>query len=109
MIPTATLEEADAAHALRTAAVLDVRTPDEYAAGHVPGAELMPLHLVPLRLPDLRRGERYLVVCESGARSAQATDYLLRHGYDAASVTGGMSAWRASGRHVETGVPGWAA
>lgn len=103
MIPQATLDEAEAARPLRRAVVLDVRTADEFASGHIADATFMPLHVVPLRLSELDRSARYLVVCESGARSAQATSYLLQQGYDARSMTGGMAAWRASARSVETG------
>ncbi|MFN8167421.1 MAG: rhodanese-like domain-containing protein [Candidatus Nanopelagicales bacterium] len=103
MIPQATLEDAESAAPLARSAVLDVRTPEEFASGHVPGALAIPLHVVPLRLSELDRSTSYVVVCESGARSAQATAYLLQHGYEARSMTGGMAAWRATGRAVQTG------
>jgi rhodanese-related sulfurtransferase len=105
VIPQATLDEAASARPLRRDVVLDVRTPPEYAEGHIPGAAFMPLHVVPLRISELDRSTTYVVVCESGARSAQATAYLLQQGYDARSMTGGMAAWRASARAVETGAP----
>jgi len=44
------------------------------------------------------------VVCESGARSAQACAYLGQQGYDVRSVQGGMTAWRSAGLPVETGL-----
>jgi rhodanese-related sulfurtransferase len=103
VIPQATLTEAESARPLRRAVVLDVRTFDEFASGHIPDATFMPLHVVPLRVSELDRTASYVVVCESGARSAQATAYLLQQGYDARSMTGGMAAWRASARAVETG------
>jgi rhodanese-related sulfurtransferase len=105
VIPQASLADAESARALRRATVLDVRTHDEFSAGHIADATFLPLHVVPLRLSELSRSESYLVVCESGARSAQATSYLLQQGYDARSVTGGMAAWRASGRPVQSGAP----
>lgn len=103
MIPQATLAEAESARPLRRAVVLDVRTVEEFASGHIPGATFMPLHVVPLRVSELDRSASVVVVCESGARSAQATAYLLQQGYDARSMTGGMAAWRASARAVQTG------
>lgn len=103
MIPQATLDEAESARPQRHTLVLDVRTPQEYADGHIAGAMFMPLHVVPLRVSELDRATTYVVVCESGARSAQATAYLLQQGYDARSMTGGMAAWRAGARPVETG------
>jgi rhodanese-related sulfurtransferase len=103
VIPQATLEDAEPARSQRSTVVLDVRTPQEFEGGHVPGAVAIPLHVVPLRLSELDRATSYVVVCESGARSAQATAYLLAQGYDARSMTGGMAAWRATGRAVQTG------
>ena len=75
-------------------------------------ATLLPARLIPVNcaqlqlgmyVAELDRSASYVVVCESGARSAQATAYLLQQGYDARSMTGGMAAWRASARAVETG------
>lgn len=94
MIAAAT-PEATIAAAQRGALVLDVRTPEEHANGHVPGSTLMPLHLVPLRLSELDRRVPIHVICESGARAHQACAYLADHGYEVVHVTGGMQAWRA--------------
>jgi len=104
MIPVVSVDEASSARALARGTLLDVRSPEEYAAGHVDGAVLIPLHVVPLRTSELRRSETYYVVCESGARSAQAVQFLLGQGYDARSVQGGMSAWRSAGLPVATGL-----
>lgn len=103
MIRTATVQETSDARALHRGTVLDVRNADEYARGHIDGAVLMPLHLVPLRVSELDRSETYYVVCESAGRSGQATAYLAQHGFDARSMQGGMSAWRAAGLPVATG------
>ena len=104
MIHVASIQETAEARAIRRATVLDVRNADEFAAGHVQGAVLMPLHIVPLRTSELDRSETYYVVCESGARSAQACTYLAQQGYDVRSVQGGMSAWRGAGLPVEAGL-----
>ena len=104
MIRTATVAEAATARSLRSASFLDVRNADEYAAGHVDGAVLMPLHIMPLRTSELSRSDASCVICQSGARSAQATAYLAAQGYDARSVEGGMSAWQAAGHPVTTGL-----
>lgn len=85
------------------ALVVDVREPDEYVAGHVPGARLIPLGVLPARTAELPRGERVYVICASGARSYQAAQYLANAGYDAASVAGGTTAWRSAGNPVVTG------
>ena len=84
-----------------TTPVVDVRNPDEYAAGHVPGAVLMPLHTVPVRVQDLPRNRPVYLVCHSGGRSAQAAARLTQQGYDVVNVVGGTGAWAASGYPVE--------
>ena len=83
--------------------VVDVREPDEYRAGHVPGAALIPLHLVPLRMDEIPQDEPVYVICHSGGRSAQATLYLRRYGVEAINVAGGTDGWIQTGRPVVTG------
>lgn len=83
--------------------VIDVRTAEEFASGHIAGAHLMPLFAVPLHTASLPRREPIYVVCESGARGAQACQYLDQHGYNASNLQGGMSAWRSAGLPVRTG------
>ncbi len=81
--------------------VVDVREPAEFAAGHVPGARLVPLSTVPAALPDFPRDRTIYVVCEVGARSEQAARFLAHHGLDARNVVGGTRAWVAAGHGVE--------
>ncbi len=92
----------------RGALLLDVRQPDEWEAGHVPGALFIPLRQVPERVADLPRDRRIVAICRSGARSGRATDFLVEQGFDAVNVAGGMKAWAAEGLPVETddGSPG---
>jgi rhodanese-related sulfurtransferase len=80
--------------------VVDVREPDEYAAGHVPSASLMPLHTVPLRHEELPRDRTIYVVCAVGGRSGQAVAWLNEQGYDAVNVEGGTRDWVMSGHPV---------
>ncbi len=87
------------------ATVLDVRESEEYAAGHLPGARLLPLGVLPVRMHELAKDQPVYVVCQSGGRSAQAEQLLARAGFDARSVSGGTAAWTKSGRPVETGRP----
>jgi len=85
------------------APLLDVRESDEYAAGHVPGAQLLPLGVLPVRLHELPKDQTVYVVCQAGGRSAQAAELLQRAGLDVRSVAGGTTAWAQSGRPVESG------
>jgi rhodanese-related sulfurtransferase len=83
--------------------VLDVREPSEWASGHIPGATLIPLGQLASRLDEVPRDRGVVVVCRTGNRSAQGRDILLGAGYQAVtSMSGGMSAWIAQGRPVET-------
>jgi rhodanese-related sulfurtransferase len=85
------------------AAIVDVREPGEYAAGHVPGAVLIPMGQLPGRMTELDRGAPVYVVCASGNRSAAMTGLLRSAGFDAYSVAGGTSGWARSGRPVVGG------
>ncbi|MCQ6555462.1 rhodanese-like domain-containing protein [Streptomyces sp. C10-9-1] len=84
------------------AVVVDVRTPEEYRAGHVPGALLAPVDPVAVLAhpPEVR--EVY-VICASGNRSRWAADRLAEAGVEALSVAGGTRGWIASGRSVAAG------
>lgn len=87
-------------------AVLDVREPHEWVAGHAPGAVHIPLRQLPGRT-DLVPPGHVLVVCHVGSRSARATAFLRQQGVDAVNLHGGMAAWEAAGRPLvsETGGP----
>lgn len=84
------------------AMVADVREPDEYLAGHVPGARLVPLGELTARVGELPRHQRLAVVCASGNRSLQAARWLASAGYDAMSVAGGTKAWADAGQPIVT-------
>ena len=77
--------------------VLDVREPDEWAAGHIEGAQHIPLGELPARLGELPGGQ-ILVTCKMGGRSARAVAYLAQQGHDVVNLDGGMAAWEAAGR-----------
>ncbi|GGT06970.1 transporter [Streptomyces kurssanovii] len=92
---------ADEARArLHELTVIDVRTPGEYASGHLPGAHNIPLDHLDEALPVLKsaadRGD-LLVVCASGARSETACRRLADDGITAATLTGGTTAWSQLG------------
>jgi rhodanese-related sulfurtransferase len=84
--------------------LLDVRQPDEYVDGHVPGAQLVPLDDVPARAGELPADTEILVICRSGARSHRAAEYLVgQHQRQAVNVAGGTLAWIESGRDIVVG------
>jgi rhodanese-related sulfurtransferase len=74
--------------------LVDVRRPDEFAAGHIDGAILMPLDTLPNTYTKLPKTGRLIVYCRSGHRSGQAVQFLIDHGYaNAVSMNGGFLAW----------------
>lgn len=81
--------------------VVDVREPDEFREGHVPGAVNIPMGQLTARLNEIDRDRPVHVVCASGNRSSAMTDVLTAHGFDAVNVVGGTSAWIRSGRPTE--------
>lgn len=83
--------------------LLDVREPDEYRDGHIPGATLIPLGELPRRVNELPRDREILVVCHSGSRSGAATRHLLSQGFKAVNVAGGMMQWARAGLAVKRG------
>lgn len=91
----------------RQVALFDVRQPDEYTEGHVPGAVLIPLADVPDRVGEFPTEGTVYVVCRSGGRSATAVAFLRSAGVDAVNVDGGTMAWIEAGHPVvEGGEPG---
>jgi rhodanese-related sulfurtransferase len=106
-LPTVAADEVPEA-----AVLLDVREDQEWTAGHIPGATHLPMYRLPAQWPEHARelptDARIVVVCAVGQRSAMVTEWLLRQGFDAMNLAGGMVAWAASGRPVvtDTGEPG---
>ncbi len=74
--------------------LLDVREEWEYAIGHIPGSQLLPLPELPHRLAEVPDGREVVTICHSGIRSATARDFLRRAGYaHVVSLAGGVDAW----------------
>jgi rhodanese-related sulfurtransferase len=79
--------------------LLDVRDPDEWSAGHAPGARHLPMMEIPARLAEVPQDREVVVVCRVGSRSAQVVAFLQQQGWDRASnLDGGMFEWAAAGR-----------
>ena len=77
--------------------IIDVRNPDEHAAGSLPGSILIPLPELPNRLAELdaHKNEEIIVHCQKGGRSARACGLLQSSGFShPVNVTGGYEAWR---------------
>lgn len=80
------------------ALIVDVRTPQEFFAGHVPGAVNYPLEGIDLWADRLPKDRPIYVYCRSGNRSRQAVEYLARRGYTQLyHVQGGVLAIEAAG------------
>ena len=77
----------------KTLNLIDVREADEFASGHLPGAINLPLSDFLERYGELDKDKSYHIICQSGARSAQACAFLAGEGYDVINVAGGTSAW----------------
>ncbi len=74
--------------------ILDVRQQDEYDAGHVDRAVLIPLNALPDRFGELPKDKIIVVYCRSGARSARAVGFLRAQGFaNAFSLSGGFAGW----------------
>ncbi|ANB59596.1 rhodanese-like domain-containing protein [Anoxybacteroides amylolyticum] len=92
MVKTLTEEEFRAGY--RKAQLIDVREPDEYAAGHILGARNIPLTQLRMRMKELRKDQPIYLYCQSGLRSGRAAQMLYRKGYrDLYHLKGGFKTW----------------
>jgi rhodanese-related sulfurtransferase len=81
--------------------LIDVRTPAEYAEGHLAKAKLIPLQELEERLAEIDKGKPILLYCRSGHRSGMALKILQDKGYaQAKDIEGGINAWTAAGLPV---------
>ncbi len=86
--------------------VLDVRTPEEFAEGHLEGAVLVDFYDADFsdQLAGLDADVPYLVYCRSGNRSGQTLDIMQQLGFTSAvDVDGGIVAWEGAGHPITTG------
>ena len=76
------------------ALILDVRTEEEWSSHHIPGATLLPMHLLMSRMGELDPARETIVVCEHGVRSMNVARYLVSQGFEQIkNMAGGMSEW----------------
>lgn len=83
--------------------LVDVRQPDEYRAGHIAGARLIPLGELSQRLAEIPKEREVLCVCRSGSRSGSAVRQLIAAGYTATNLSGGMLGWTDARLPIKTG------
>ncbi len=82
--------------------VIDVRSPSEYANGHIAGAINVPIDTLPNGADSLPTGQ-ILTACGSGGRAGRAARLLRLAGREAFSIEGGTKAWQAAGLPVHVG------
>ena len=77
---------------------LDVRTEQEHESGCIPNTPNIPIESLEARINELNqyKQKKIIVYCRSGNRSGRGTDLLIRHGFDAVNLTGGMNQWAGS-------------
>ncbi len=73
--------------------LVDCREQNEWDAGHIEGAQFMPLSRFDIASMSLDPNTPVVVYCRSGMRSLRATTHLLQRGYKAASMVGGFMGW----------------
>ncbi len=84
--------------------VLDVRSPEEFREGHVPGAVNVPYDQIAARIAEVPKNKDVVLYCRSGRRAGIAADVLAANGYTRLShLEGDMPAWIAQGRPVVEG------
>jgi len=78
--------------------LLDVRTPEEYASGHISGASNLNYYEnFESQLSQLDKNQKYLVYCAVGGRSGQAAKLMKQKGYQVFDLEGGVKAWNSEG------------
>jgi rhodanese-related sulfurtransferase len=88
------------------ALIIDVREPNEYDQLRARGAVLLPLGRLNSRVKDLPRDRQLLLMCRTGGRSQNATQFLQAQGFDNVSnVSGGIVAWHKAGLPTNSGEP----
>lgn len=88
-----------------TPRMIDVREKWEFDGGHVPGADWIPMSLVPLRKDEFAGDSTVYVLCRTGNRSGQVVMWLAQQGISSINVYGGTEAWQRQGYPIETSQP----
>ena len=81
--------------------LIDVRTPEEFATGHIPGSINIPVNELASRLTEVPQDQPVIVYCRSGNRSATAARILVDAGFGPVYDLGGIQTWVSDGLPVE--------
>lgn len=82
--------------------LVDVREPEEWLAGRIPGAVHIPLNTLPDHLAQIPADKPVVVVCASGVRSLYGASFLLENGYsEVYNLDGGTTGWMRRGLPIE--------
>lgn len=92
--PQVDVESVLAASTAERPFLLDVRTPDEFSSGHIPGAVNIPVDELRSRLKELPRDGMIATYCQVGQRGYLATRILKHHGFSVANIGGGYKTFR---------------
>jgi hydroxyacylglutathione hydrolase len=102
-IPTLTLPELSAQIAIDGVVLLDVRSEEEWRAGHLPGSHNVPVGHLRQRLSEISNDRPVIAHCQSGSRAAIAASVLVAEGFrDVRLFPGGFSEWQRGGNPIET-------
>ena len=83
---------------------IDVRSPGEFAAGHIPGAVNIPMDQIEARIPDLLPGVPIVLVCQAGKRARMVAGLIEPCRKDVSVLEGGTAAWAEAGLSLVTTV-----
>ena len=81
--------------------LVDVRTPEEFNSGYIPGAVNIPLQSLQQRMSEISQDQPVVLYCRSGNRSATAAQMLARAGYDEVYDLGGIIDWQSQGLPIQ--------
>ncbi len=82
--------------------LIDVRTDAEIARGRIPQSDMLPLHLLPLKINDFNKNAATVFYCQMGGRSAQAAAFAAGNGFtDVYNLQGGITAWAHAGMPIQ--------
>ena len=86
-----------------TVRIIDVRSPSEYAKGHLPVAVNVPLETIGDRIAGVESAQQIVIVCQGGVRSETACHRVVRSHPNLFKFVGGTNAWKSNGYGVVTG------